>query len=569
MRPSRLPHCRRRFPSLVLLAGVAGGCGLFPLPRLHAQPDLSFIDVTKEAGIEWVHDNGMSPRRLLPETMVGGGAVFDYDNDGWMDIYLVTASTADFYKPSSPRRNALYRNNGDGTFTDVTERAGVGGRGFASGAAAGDYDGDGWTDLYVTGVRFSILYRNRGDGTFEDVTGASGTAAPGWSSSAAWLDYDRDGRLDLWVCGYVIWEPELNHRCGGGETPRYCIPTLFDPHPSTLFRNRGDGTFEDVSRRAGINDPRSKGLGVVAVDLDGDGWLDVFQSNDTSENFLFRHRRDGTFEELGLPAGVAFSHDGRTRSGMGVDSQDVDGDGRPDLVVANIDHEDVAIYRNAGNFVFEDLVLEDAAVAQATRFMSNFAARLVDVDNDGDHDLVMVNGHPDDQIDLHRGNIHYLEKPQLFENRDGRFMEVSSRMGPVFRRAYAGRGLATGDLDNDGDVDLVIINNGQPPVIARNDGGNRNAWIGLRLIGKDGNRDAVGARIRYRVGGRDRYHFQTGGASYQSGHDPRIILGLGTGATELEAPIRVEWPSGSVSEYGGLKLRRYHELRESGDGSRE
>lgn len=527
-----------------------------------AEPGVTFIDITRQAGIDWTHDNGMSPLRLLPETMIGGAAVFDYDNDGWMDLYLVTAGPTDFYAPEVPRRNALYRNDRDGTFTDVTDQAGIAGRGFASGAAAGDYDGDGWTDLYVTGVRFGILYRNRGDGTFEDVTEQTGTRAPGWSSSAAWLDFDNDGHLDLWVCGYVIWEPELNHRCGGGEVPRYCIPTLFDGHPSSLFRNRGDGTFEDVSRKVGIDDPRSKGLGVVAVDLDGDGRLDVFQSNDTAENFLFRQRSDGTFEELALMAGVAFSHDGRTRSGMGVDAQDVDGDGRPDLVVANIDHEDVAIYRNIGDFNFEDLVLENAPLSQATRFMSNFAARFVDIDNDGDHDLVMVNGHPDDQIDFHRGNIHYLQKPQVFENRDGHFVEVSADMGPVFQQAYAGRGLAVGDLDNDGDIDLVLINNGQPPVVARNEGGNRNRWIGLRLVGTQSNRDGIGARIRYRAGGKDRHHFVVAGSSYQSSHDPRVVLGLGAEKETPETTIRIEWPSGIVDEVSGLAPRRYHDIRE-------
>lgn len=540
--------------SLILSVGFAS-----------AGSPVTFVDITGSAGITWVHDHGMTPDRLLPETMVGGSAFLDYNNDGWIDIYLVTASTSDFYRPENPRTNALYRNNGDGTFSDVTAAAGVPGRGFGVGVATGDYDRDGWTDIFITGVSEGILYRNQGNGTFAEVTEQVGIRTPGWGASAAWFDFDNDGWLDLWVCGYVIWRPDLNFKCGGGDTPRYCIPTLFDGQPSWLFRNRGDGTFEDVSKAMAIADPRSKGLGVVAVDLNKDGWMDVFQSNDTNENFLFMNRGGKGFEEIGLMAGVAFSHDGRTRSGMGVDAQDVDDDGWVDLFVANIDHEDVSIYRNVNGESFEDLVVDQPELSHATRFMSTFGAGFIDVDNDGLKDLVVVNGHPDDQIDFHRGNIRYMERPLLFLNRGGgRFSNVSDSAGPVFQHRTAARGLSWGDIDNDGDLDLIILNSGQPPVLARNDGGNTHAWLGLELVGTTSNRDGVGVSIEYQVDGQTRHHYVAGGGSYQSGHDKRIVLGFGS---ESEAgEIRIRWPSSTVDTLTGATLRRYVRVVEGSSG---
>jgi hypothetical protein len=522
---------------------------------------VQFVNVTRSAGINWIHDNGMTDERLLPETMIGGAGFIDYNNDGWIDIYLVTGSTCDFYKPVNPTRNALYRNNQNGTFSDVTSQAGVSGNGFGSGVAVGDYDGDGWPDLFVTGVRTAILYHNNRDGSFSDVTESAGLVTEGWSASSAWFDYDNDSDLDLWICGYVIWEPELNDRCGGGDTPRYCIPTLFDPWPSWLFRNNGDGTFTDVSAQTGANDPRSKGLGVVAADLNNDGRLDIFQSNDTVENFLFINQPDGTFEEIGLFASVAFSYDGRARSGMGVDAQDFDDDGRIDLLVANIDHEDVSIYKNVDGESFEDLVVNAPEVTQATRYMSTFAVRFVDFDNDGDEDIVALNGHPDDQIDEHRGNIHYREIPLLFENRNGTvFKNITEESGPAFREVYSGRGLATGDYDNDGDIDFLFLNNGQTPALVRNDGGNRNHWLGIKLTGTRSNRDGIGTRLEYLVEGKKRTHYLAGGGSYQSAHDLRVLLGFGK--QNKTGEIKVKWPLGTESRIKSPQLNEYIEIRE-------
>ncbi len=538
------------FPALAGLTSIG----------IRAESPVTFTDITRVAGITWVHDNGMSKPRYLPETMVGGAAFLDFNNDDLIDIYLVTASTSVFYKPENPRTNALYRNNGDGTFSDVTSQAGVPGRGFGVGVSVGDYDRDGWVDMFVTGVREGILYHNNGDGTFTDVTERSGAKTPGWGASSAWFDMDNDGWLDLWVCGYVIWEPNLNFKCGGGDVPRYCIPTLFDGQPSWLFRNRGDGTFEDVSQTAGISNPRSKGLGVVAADLNNDGWMDIFQSNDTTENFLFMNKGDNTFQEIGLMAGVAFSYDGRTRSGMGVDAQDYDDDGWIDLFVANIDHEDVSIYRNLGDETFEDAVVDRPELSQATRFMSTFGARFIDLDNNSYEDLVVVNGHPDDQIDYHRGNINYLEKPLLFLNNGTEFRNASAEAGPAFQATYAGRGLATGDIDNDGDSDLLFLNNGQAPVLARNDGGNRNHWLGLELSGVKSNPHGVGTRIEYQVAGKKRIHYVAGGSSYQSDHDKRVLLGFGIQSEAGE--IRINWPSGTVDVLNNPQLNRYMKLVE-------
>jgi hypothetical protein len=555
MRPFGLFVSVRNKKRIVFRGFCMLGVPLLMTLGLFAESPVTFTDVTRSAGITWVHDNGMSSPRYLPETMVGGAAFLDFNNDGKLDIYLVTASTSDFYKPSSPRNNALYRNNGDGTFSDVTAQAGVAGRGFGVGVSSADYDRDGWVDLFVTGVREGILYHNNGDGTFSESTPQAGVKTPGWGASSAWFDMDNDGWLDLWVCGYVIWEPNLNFKCGGGDTPRYCIPTLFEGRPSWLFRNRGDGTFEDISESAGIASPRSKGLGVVAADLNNDGLMDVFQSNDTTENFLFINQGGNVFQEIGLMAGVAFSYDGRTRSGMGVDAQDYDNDGWVDLFVANIDHEDVSIYRNLRDETFEDAVVDRPELSQATRFMSTFGARFVDLDNNSYHDLVVVNGHPDDQIDYHRGNIKYLEKPLLFLNFAGEFTNVSPDAGPAFQKSYASRGLATGDIDNDGDSDLLILNNGQPPVLARNDGGSGNNWLGLELSGVKSNPHGIGARIEYRVAGAIRVHYVSGGSSYQSDHDKRVILGFGE---QPEAgSIRIAWPSGTVDQLENPPLRQY------------
>src|SRR5499427_235921 len=366
-----------------------------------------------QSGIEWTHNNAMSPEHYLPEAVGAGCAFLDYDNDGWMDIYLVNSGPSDFFTPKTPLKNALYHNNHDGTFTDVTDKAGVAGGTFGMGAAAGDYDGDGWVDLYVTSYGRNILYHNNGNGTFTDVTDKAGVAAPGWSTCAVWFDYDNDGKLDLFVSSFVLYNKDMS--CGNNRLGRkfYCIPRIFQPQPSHLFHNNGDGTFTDVSKESGIAASPGKSFGVVATDVNNDGLIDLFVANDTMPNFLFLNKGHGKFEEVGLSSGVAYSDAGSPRSGMGVDAADYDGDGWQDLFVANIDREFFSLYHNQKDLTFID---EPGEIAPATQLLSGWGVKFFDYDNDGTPDLFLANGHPDDLIEMRTGRVTYREPLLLFEN---------------------------------------------------------------------------------------------------------------------------------------------------------
>jgi len=519
------------------------------------------------SGITWRHVSGRSPQAYEPETTGAGCAFFDYDNDGWMDIYLVNSGRCDFFNPNPPLRNALYRNNRDGTFTDVTEKAGVAGGGYGMGATVGDYDNDGFPDLYVTQYGRSILYHNNGDGTFTDVTEKAGVAAPGWCSSAVWFDYDNDGRLDLFVCQFADFTKANNKFCGNPETGEryYCIPTIYDPMPSRLFHNNGDGTFADVSREAGIAEHLGKAWGVVATDVNNDGWMDLFVANDTMANFLFMNRGRGHFEEAGLAAGVAYDEMGEARSGMGVDSADYDQDGWMDLFVANIDHQDYALYHNDRDGTFEN-VADSNGISARTFLMSGWGLKFFDFDNDGDLDLIVANGHPDDHIQERFANVTYDEPLLLFRNTGGpyqhAFEDVSAKGGPAFRQKFAARGLALGDFNNDGAVDVLIAVNNGAPLLLRNRAATEQHWLGIRLAGRKANRDAVGARITYQSGGMRRTRFKVGGGSYLASHDPRVVLGLGT-RTKIDW-VEVQWPqpSGLKERFSNLPVDRYITLRE-------
>jgi enediyne biosynthesis protein E4 len=497
-----------------------------------------------QSGILWSHTNGRSPNYYLPETTGAGCAFLDFDNDGWMDIFLVNSGACDFFKPASPLSHALYRNNRDGTFTDVTAKAGIGNTGYGMGIAVGDYNRDGYPDLFVTGYGGCTLYRNNGNGTFSDVTAASGIATPGWASSAVWFDYDNDGRLDLFVCRFVDYSQAANQFCGNGGTGErhYCIPRIYPPTASWLFHNNGDGTFTDVSLATGIASALGKGWGVVAADVNNDGWMDLFVANDTVPNFLWVNHQ-GKFKEQALEAGVAYSADGRARSGMGVDAADLDGDGWLDLTVTNVDQEMYSLYRNRQDGTFEDLA-PAGGMGEATRAMSGWGLRFFDYDNDGDVDLFIANGHPDDQIEMHSAQVKYREPPLLFHNQGGALKNVSASAGPVFRQPLAARGLALGDFNNDGAVDVLISTNGGAPLLLRNQAAATNHWLGLRLVGQTANIDAIGARVTWKAGNLKRSQFKAGGGSYLSSHDPRIVLGLGAhrGVDLLE----IHWPAPSV-----------------------
>ena len=541
---------------LLALAHGARGAGARQTPAAPApkRPAVTFAEVPARAsGITWAHNNAHSPERWLPETVGAGVAVFDYDGDGWMDVYFVNSGPSDFYAPPAPLKNALYRNNRDGTFTDVTDRAGVAGGTFGMGAAAADYDGDGRQDLYVTSYGRNILYRNNGDGTFADVTTKAGVAAPGWSTCATWFDYDADGRLDLFVSSFVFYDKTQNLYCTDESKRRYyCVPRFFKPTPSRLFKNRGDGTFADVSKESGIADSPGKSFGAVATDVNNDGLIDLFVANDTMPNFLFVNKGAGKFEEEGLAAGVAYSEAGKPRSGMGVDAADYDADGWQDLFVANIDMEFFSLYRNQKDLTFTD---EPGEIAPATQLLSGWGLKFFDYDNDGDLDLLLANGHPDDLIEMRNARVKYREPLLMFENVGKTFRNVSAQSGAVFARDLSGRGLAVGDLDNDGDLDAVVSNNGEPPVLLRNEGGSRGNWVGLRLVATKSNPAAVGALLTWQAGGVRRSRLKNGGGSYLASHDPREVLGLGD-APKADS-IEIRWPSGKVDRLASPPVNKY------------
>jgi len=559
-------HSRRRF-----LQGLLGTAAVSGIPGsvyslAAAASDSIFEEIpSSQSGITWVHQSGLSAEKYLPETTGSGCAFLDFDNDGWMDIYLVNGGRCDFYDPNPPLRNALYKNNRDGTFTDVTEKAGVGAGGFGMGVAVGDYNGDGFPDMYVTQYGRSILYRNNGDGTFTDVTEKAGLAAPGWAASALWFDYDNDGKLDLFVCRFADFSKAKNRHCSSlpGKL-EYCVPRAFGAMPSWLFHNNGDGTFTDVSALTGIDVPRGKAWGVVATDLNNDGWMDLFVSNDTVGNFLFMNRGHGRFEEIGEAAGVAYSADGRPRSGMGLDSADYNQDGWMDLFVSNLDKEIFSLYHNNHDQTFDDDAI-GSEIGSATRFMSGWGLKFLDYDNDGNLDLILGNGEPDDLINQLDPRVTYREPMLLFHSNGSRFTNVSAQAGVAFRQRMSARGLAIGDFNNDGGIDVLVSCNNEPPVLLRNNVGGKNHWLGLRLIGKTANIDAVGARVSYQAGDLKRHRMKVGGGSYMSSHDPRLLLGIGPRARIDWVEIHWPRPSELVQRLTDLPIDRYITVHEGQD----
>ena len=524
------------------------------LPQVASKPSTAtFEDVTQKSGITWSHNNAQSDARHLPETVGAGCAFIDYDNDGWMDIFFVNSGSSDFFTPTRPLSNALYRNNHDGTFTDVTAKAGLNFNSFGMGVAAADFDGDGFQDLYITGYGRNRLFKNTGKGTFVDVTEKAGVAAPGWSTCALWFDFDNDGKLDLFVSSFVYYDRSLNVLCADDQGRRYyCVPRHYKPRPSQLFRNNADSTFSDVSEATGIAGYPGKSFGAVATDVNNDGWLDLFVANDTMPNFLFINQGGKKFEEVGLAAGVAFSQAGRARSGMGVDAADYDGDGWQDLFVANIDYEFFSLYHNEKDVTFTDQPRE---IAAATQLLSGWGLRFFDYDNDGDPDLMLVNGHPDDFVEMHNSRVKYKEPLVLFANTGSDFKNVSQSSGAVFSKDFSGRGMAIGDFDNDGDLDVLVSNNGEAPLLLRNDGGNKNNWLGLSLVATKSNPAAVGATITWQAGTLKRSRLKTAGGSYLSSHDPREILGIGA-AKKIDS-VEIRWPSGKVDRLTNLPLNTY------------
>ncbi len=523
--------------------------------------DEIFTDVTHEAGIEWRHFSGESGERYLIEVMGGGAAFLDFDNDGRQDLFFVTGGET--VKSGRAPRNALYRNLGGGKFADVTARSGLGTLPFyGMGVAAGDFDNDGHTDLFVTGYPASALLHNNGDGTFTNVTGRAGVQNAGrWGASAAWFDYDRDGRLDLFVANYAKFSFEHNPHCEYHGMRTYCAQVDYPGEAPVLYHNNGDGTFTDVTERAGLAKLIGRALGVVAIDMNDDGWPDLFVARDASPNLLLMNQHDGTFKDAALEAEVALSSDGTARAGMGVDVGDTHGDGRPDLVITNFNDEQHVLYRANGEFPYRDWTRE-SGLAALTRLFVGWGVHFIDYDNDGNLDLMIVNGHINSVIEKTRVDVLYREPPLLLANSGkGVFRNVGEQAGAVFHDRYLGRGLAVGDYDNDGGTDVVFTRLNDTPVLLHNNIGYLKRWIGIRLQGTQSNRDAIGAKLTLTGGSRKLTRWITGGSSYLSSHDYRVVFGLGAGPA---GPLRLDirWPNGTAQSVTDLKLDQYQTIIE-------
>jgi hypothetical protein len=539
-----------------------GGAGLLALPGVAlgqaGSPGFAFVDITGPAGLMFRHNNGAYGGKLLPETLGSGCAFLDYDNDGWPDILLVNG--ADWPGHQTQRSTLrLYRNNRNGTFTDVTRAAGLDVEMYGMGVAVGDYNNDGFPDVLVTCVGQNRLFRNTGRGTFLDVTKSSGLGGrSAFSTSAMWVDVDRDGLLDLFVCNYVRWSAERDVFCSlDGKQKSYCTPEAYRGDTSWLFRNRGDGTFEDVTATCGIFDSTSKALGVALIDDDRDGWPDIFVANDTQPNKLYRNQRNGTFKDVALQTGVALSADGKARAGMGVDAGDVDNSGTPALAITNFEGEMIGLYRRSRQGTYRD-VATDAGVGFPSRNYLGFGCVLGDFDLDGRLDLLTVNGHIDDTVRNIRGNVGYAQRPQLFLNQGNfRFRDASGAIGGGFAQPRVGRGLAVGDFDRDGDLDVLITTNNGPAVLLRNDQVLGNRSLRFRLRGTASNRDAIGATVRIFHDGVTQSRMIKSGSSYLSQSELPATFGVGR-RDRVERAV-VTWPNGRTEESRSLASGRSYE----------
>ncbi|PYS33576.1 MAG: RNA-binding protein [Acidobacteria bacterium] len=528
------------------------------------QSPVTFTDITAQTKINFKHQGSPTSVKYLLETMGGGVAMFDYDNDGRMDLFFTNGALLNDPMPKgampdkgdSKFWNRLYHQKADGTFEDVTERAGLKGEALAMGVAAGDYDNDGYVDLYVTGYGANHLYHNNGDGTFSDVTRKLGVGCSGWSTSAGWIDYDRDGRLDLFVARYLDWDFERGSILCGDLRPdlrAYCHPDNFKGVANILYHQKPDGTFEDVSVKAGIADASGKALGVAFADFDNDGWPDIFVANDSVRQSLYHNRGDGTFEDIAVRSGAGYDENGKTFAGMGVDAADYDNDGWPDVFITTLSNETYPLYRNNGDLSFT-WATSSSAVGQISLLYSGWGTHFVDIDNDGWRDIFVAQSHVLDTIEKSTSYLKYKQTPLLMRNTGKGFVNVSATAGAVFDVPIAARGAAFGDLNNDGQVDIVVEVLGGSPVILRNDG-TKNHWLGIRLVGSRSNHDGIGARVVVTDtnGRRQIFDVSTAG-SYLSSSDPRIIAGLGTATVKN---VDVHWPSGLNQSLTSAEIDRY------------
>jgi enediyne biosynthesis protein E4 len=536
---------------------VLGSIPIIGAASVAPDPGFRLADVTAQAGIRFHHNSGAFGAKYLPETLGPGCAFLDYDGDGWLDILLVNGADWPGHKRERSTLH-LYRNNRDGTFTDVTERAGLAVEIYGMGVAVADYNNDGFPDILITAVGQNRLFLNTGHGTFLDVTQKSGLGdRKGFSTSALWFDYNRDGLLDLFVCNYVQWSPEHDVFCSvDGRNKSYCTPEAYHGSTCWLFRNRGNGTFEDVTAKSGIFDTTSKSLGVAMLDYDLDGWPDLFVANDTQPNKLYRNQRDGTFEDVAVRAGVAFSEDGKARAGMGVDAADFDNSGVAGITITNFDDEMIALYRSEGRGIYQDAAIK-TGVGQASRKRLGFGCAFLDANLDGFLDLAAVNGHIDETVRSIAGNHGYAQPPHLFLN-DGKggFRDVAAQVGAGFAAPKVARGLAYGDFDRDGDLDLLLTTNQGPAYLYRNDLTPGNRSLRFRLQGTKSNRDGIGAMVRVTTPDGTQSRMVKTGASYLSQSELAVTFGLGR--RDKVDRVVIEWPSGQVQEFGRLSAGEYH-----------
>jgi len=524
---------------------------------------IRFTDVTAQAGIHFLHNSGAFGKKYLPETMGSGVCVIDYDGDGWQDIFFVNSKNWPGHG-SEHSYPALYRNNRDGTFTDVTKEAGLAVESYGLGCAVGDYDNDGHDDIYVTALDGNHLFRNLGNGKFADVTAKAGVRDKGFSTGAVWFDYDNDGKLDLFVSHYVDWSIATDQTCSlDTKNKSYCTPELYKGQSGTLFHNKGNGVFEDVTKKAGLYDPTSKSLGIALIDVDNDGWIDLFVANDTQANKLYRNNHNGTFTDIAVEAGVAYSDAGKKRAGMGADAGDYDLAGREGLVIGNFTNESLSLYHNDGSGLFSDNSVASGIASPSANSLT-FATLFFDYDLDGLPDILAVNGHVADDIGIVQPTIHYAEPPLLFHNNgNGKFDDVTDKVGYALRQPIVGRGAAYLDFDNDGDLDLVLTTSNGPAKLLRNDNGNQNDMLRIRTVATRSNRDGIGARITVTTNtGLHLLKMVKSGSSYISQCELPVTFGLGKPTTNKLVNLEIVWPTGKKESARDIRPNQFVTLEE-------